>query len=223
MKDNRSFYKKYKADAGTTVGSTRRHTFFHNQNQSRIDLVDPLGSNFAYLWVEWPATMSWVSEVPTHTDISTSGWARANDTAASRSPLSWRFDRSQPVLCRTAYLHHGTIVRCETFRSESVRQCIYPDWSRAVDTNGTARNINEWTSADHSPPGPRFTNHTYSFVGASLVRNLPHVDLRTTVGRSRGNPLDPLGFSIWKRALETFENPEILRKSEDFLEVNAGE
>ena len=49
-----------------------------------------------------------------------------------------------------------------------------------------------------------------------VVRNLLHVDLRTTVARSRRKSLD-LDVSELKRgALATFENPEV-------LEVNAGE
>ena len=49
-----------------------------------------------------------------------------------------------------------------------------------------------------------------------VVRNLLHVDLRTTVARSRGKPLDLEVSELERGTLATFENPEI-------LEVNAGE
>ena len=47
-------------------------------------------------------------------------------------------------------------------------------------------------------------------------RNLLHVDLRTTVARSRGRPLDLKVSDLERGTLATFENPEI-------LELNAGE
>ena len=53
-----------------------------------------------------------------------------------------------------------------------------------------------------------------------VVRNLPNVDLRPTVNRSRGKPLDLEVSELDRGTLETFENTEIL---EDFLEVNASE
>ena len=49
-----------------------------------------------------------------------------------------------------------------------------------------------------------------------VVRNLLHVDLRTTVARSRGKLLDLEVSELERGTLATFENPEILK-------VNAGE
>ena len=53
-----------------------------------------------------------------------------------------------------------------------------------------------------------------------VVRNLPHVDLRTTVAWSRGKALYLEVLKLERGTLATSENPEIL---DDFLEVNAGE
>ena len=50
----------------------------------------------------------------------------------------------------------------------------------------------------------------------AIVRNLLHVDLPTTVVRSRGNPLDLEVSELGRVTLATFEIPEI-------LDVNAGE
>ena len=49
-----------------------------------------------------------------------------------------------------------------------------------------------------------------------VVRNLLHVDLRTTVARSRGKPLHLEVSELERGILATFINPEI-------LEINAGD
>ena len=46
--------------------------------------------------------------------------------------------------------------------------------------------------------------------GVVVVLNLLYVDLRTTVTRSRGKPLDREGYEIERGNLATFEKPEIL-------------
>ena len=60
-----------------------------------------------------------------------------------------------------------------------------------------------------SGPVPRFTNRTSLQRCVVVVRNLLHVDLRATVARSRGKPLDVeiSELEIW--TLATFEDPEI--------------
>ena len=83
----------------------------------------------------------------------------------------------------------ATVIGCDIrFRSKS-RQFHYPPTAA-------------WASF-HQP-------HLLPRRCVVVVRNLTHVDLRITVVRSRGKPLDLEVSELERGTLESFENPEIL-------------